>query len=192
MAMNRRSRAVRFRPRPGGIFAALAVAVPAAGLAAQDVDARSPEEWNGPVRPPWQQSAEPRFEPLPPPEAPPASTTLRVTPTAADRIEHELQAIRDRLLELRAERSRMNDELRRLGDVHGSLDEALGDASPRSSSGVRAGRRRQDVEEHERTVGNQQSSLEAEERTLMRSRIVLERLLRELRRRPDALPRALS
>ncbi len=86
----------------------------------------------------------------------------------------------------------MNDELRRLGDVHGSLDEALGDASPRASSGVRAGRRRQDVEEQERTLGNRQSSLEAEERTLMRSRIVLERLLRELRRRPDALPRAVS
>jgi chromosome segregation ATPase len=126
------------------------------------------------------------------PEAPPASTTLRVTPTTADRIERELQAVRDRLLELRAERSRMNDELRRLGDMHGSLDEALGDASPRANSGVRAGRRRQDVEERERTLGNAQSSLEVEERTLMRSRIVLERLLRELRRRPDALPRAVS
>jgi hypothetical protein len=192
MAMNRLARAVRFRPRPGGFLAALAVAIPAAGLAAQDVDARSPEEWNGPVRPPWEQSAEPRVESVPLPEAPPASTTLRVTPTTADRIERELQAVRDRLLELRAERSRMNDELRRLGDMHGSLDEALGDASPRANSGVRAGRRRQDVEERERTLGNAQSSLEVEERTLMRSRIVLERLLRELRRRPDALPRAVS
>jgi chromosome segregation ATPase len=104
-------------------------------------------------------------------------------------VERELKAIRDRLLELRAEHSRMNDELRQLGDVHGSLDEAL--AGP-ATSGFRAGRRRQELEERERSLGRRQASLEDEERTLTRSRIVLERLLRELRRRPAVLPRAIS
>ncbi len=184
----------RFLPRTvrtaGGLFgllAALAAAHPAASPA-QDVDGPPPPGWTEPEHPDWERSAEPRAEPAPEPEEPSPSATLRVTPADAQRLEHELNAMRDRLLELRAERSRLNDEVRQLGDVHGSLDEAL--VGP--TSGFRAGRRRQEVEERERVLGLRQTSLEEEERTLTRSRIHLEKLLRELQRTPEALPPAIS
>jgi hypothetical protein len=185
----------RFHPRAVkaagglvGLLAAVAAAHPGPALA-QNLEGLELPAWTAPQRPDWQRSAEPKVERTPEQPEPDPSAGLRVTPADAQRLEHELSAIRDRLLELRSERSRLNDELRQLGDVHGSLDEALWG---HATSGFRAGRARQDVEERERAVGSRQASLEEEERTLTRTRIHLERLLRELQRLPEALPHAIS
>jgi hypothetical protein len=183
----------RFHPlaltATGGLLGLLAFAVahplPAP---AQDLDDAPPPGWTEPTRPDGQRSAQPKPAPVPERAEPDPSATLRITPADAQRVERELKAIRDRLLELRAERSRLNDELRQLGGVHGNLDEALGG----TTSGFRAGRIRQQVEERERELGSRQSTLEDEERTLMRSRDHLETLLRELQRLPQGLVPAIS
>jgi len=112
---------------------------------------------------------------------------LRLTPKDLSTLEHRLQELRERSLELRAERAHLEDELRRLGDVQGSLDEAMsGPASP----ALDASRRRQEVEERARALQERLGSLEAEERGIGHAQAEIQKLLQELRPKPP--PRAIS
>jgi hypothetical protein len=173
----------------GGLLGLLAFAA-ARPLAApaQALDESPRQGWTDPGRPDMQRSARPKPDPVPEQAAPDPSAGLRITPADAVRVERELSAIRERLLALRAERSRLTEELRQLGGVHGNLDEALSG----TTSGFRAGRIQQQVEERERELGSRQSTLEEEERTLSRSRAHLETLLRELQRVPQGFLPAIS
>ena len=169
-----------------GVLVVLAASLPG--------PARALQSWDAPAAADDAESE--RLDRLPEPATGPAPRTEESRPAAPPltaatvrRLEAELRQLRQALLELRSARSRVYDDLRRLGDLHGSLDDAL--AEPRDAR-IRLGARRQALEERERTLWQRLRAVEEEERQTMRAQENLERLLRVLPEHPGAPVRPIS